>query len=54
MILYVLYHENGQMHGIWAFGNFSSKFGGQKYSAWVPGNPTPSSLCSVLSLSEET
>ena len=27
---------------------------GQKYSAWVPEVPTPSCLCSVITLSEET
>ena len=32
---------------------FLSKTGCQKYSAWVSADPTPSSFCSVMSLSEE-
>ena len=33
---------------------FSIKSGRQKYSALVPGDPTTSSFCSVMSLFEET
>ena len=32
-------HENGGIHGIWAFWYFSSKIGRQKYSDWVSGDP---------------
>ena len=34
--------------------HFLSKNGRQKYSAWDPGDPTPSCFCSVMSLFEET
>ena len=30
------------------------KSGRQKYTAWVPGDPTPSCFCNVISLFEET
>ena len=53
MITYVFYHENGRVHGIWAFLHFLSKTVCQKYSAWVPGDPTPTCFCSVMSLSQE-
>ena len=32
---------------------FLNKTGCQKYSAWVPGDPTLSCFCRVMSLSEE-
>ena len=39
IMAYVFWHENGEIHGIWAFCNFSSKSGCQKYIGWVPGVP---------------
>ena len=35
-------------------GFFSSKSGRQKYTAWVPRDPTPSCFCNVMSPFEET
>ena len=40
-----------EIHGPWAFWYFFSKTGRQKYSVWVPGDPMPRCLCSVMSLS---
>ena len=42
------------MRGIWAFWHFSSKSGHRRYSAWVPGDPTQSCFCHMMSLFEET
>ena len=33
-----------------SFWNFSSKSGHQKYTAWVPGDPTQSCFCSMMCL----
>ena len=54
MILYVFYDEKGEIHGIWAFWHFSTKNGDQKCSTCVPGDPTLSCFCSVMTLFEET
>ena len=35
------------------FLHFLSKTGCHKYSAWIPGDSTPSCFCSVMTLSEE-
>ena len=37
MISFVFWHQNGRMHGIWAFWYFLSKTVRQKYSAWILG-----------------
>ena len=35
-------------------GIFLVKAAAKKYTAWVPGDPTPSCFCNVMSLFEET
>ena len=54
MMSYVFSHEIEGIHGIWASLHLSSKSGRQKYTAWVPRDPTPSCFCNVMSLFEET
>ena len=46
--------RNEGIHGIWPFWHFPSKSGRQNYTAWVPGDPTPSCFCNVISLFEKT
>ena len=41
MMSYVFQHEIEGIHGIWASWHYSSKSSRQKYTAWVPGDPTP-------------
>ena len=54
MISYVFQHTIEGIYGIWAPSHFLSKSGCQKYTTWVPGDPTPSCFCNVISLFEET
>ena len=45
---YVFKHENGEIHGIWAFWDFLNKSGRQLYGSWVSRDPTASCFCNVI------